>query len=56
MHNQKVDQYTGLFSAAKLIYKQEGIGAFYKGLTASLLGLTHAAVYFPIYEELKLIC
>jgi hypothetical protein len=29
-------------------YKEEGIIAFYKGLTASFLGLSHVAVQFPL--------
>lgn len=30
------------------IYKQEGVGAFYRGLTASFLGLSHVAIQFPL--------
>ena len=35
------------------IYRNEGIAAFYKGLTASFLGLSHVAIQFPMYEYLK---
>lgn len=35
------------------IYKEEGFKSFYKGLSASLLGLSHVAVQFPLYEYLK---
>ena len=35
------------------IYRNEGITAFYKGLTASFLGLSHVAIQFPMYEYLK---
>jgi solute carrier family 25 folate transporter 32 len=35
------------------IYNQEGIGAFYRGLFASFLGLSHVAIQFPLYEYLK---
>lgn len=35
------------------IYEQEGVLAFYRGLTASLLGLSHVAIQFPLYEHLK---
>ena len=39
----------------KMIYREEGFFAFYKGLSASLLGLSHVAVQFPLYEHLKLL-
>jgi hypothetical protein len=35
------------------IYKEEGMFAFYKGITASFLGLPHVAIQFPLYEYLK---
>ncbi|CAG7853504.1 Mitochondrial substrate carrier family protein W [Serendipita indica DSM 11827] len=35
------------------IYRAEGIKAFYRGLLTSLLGITHVAVQFPLYEQLK---
>jgi len=38
------------------IFRTEGITAFYKGLSASFLGLSHVAVQFPLYEYLKKRC
>jgi len=35
------------------IYQTDGIYAFYRGLGASFLGLSHVAVQFPLYEYLK---
>ena len=35
------------------IYKTEGFFAFYKGLGASFLGLSHIAIQFPLYEHIK---
>lgn len=37
----------------RTIYQKEGVRAFYKGLTASFLGLSHVAIQFPLYEHLK---
>ena len=37
----------------KEIVWKEGIGALWQGLSASMLGLIHVAVYFPFYEYLK---
>ena len=31
----------------------EGIKVFWQGLSASMLGLVHVVVYFPLYEYLK---
>jgi solute carrier family 25 (mitochondrial folate transporter), member 32 len=36
------------YQMMKRIYEQEGIIAFYRGLTASLLGLSHVAIQFPL--------
>mmetsp|Transcript_16690 Transcript_16690/g.28285 ORF Transcript_16690/g.28285 Transcript_16690/m.28285 type:complete len:346 (+) Transcript_16690:103-1140(+) len=41
------------FQMMQLIYRNEGFMAFYKGLSASFLGLSHVAIQFPLYEYLK---
>jgi len=46
-------RYLHTFDAARTIYRTEGIRAFYRGLLPSLLGITHVAVQFPLYEQLK---
>jgi len=35
------------------LYRRGGVMVFWRGLTASLLGLSHVAVQFPVYEYLK---
>lgn len=45
--------YKGTIDAAKKMYLHEGLGAFYSGLGPALLGLTHVAVQFPLYEQFK---
>jgi solute carrier family 25 folate transporter 32 len=39
----------------KLIYREEGIIAFYRGLGASLLGLSHVAIQFPLCKVFLLL-
>lgn len=46
--------YTSTWDAARKMYRTEGIRSFYAGLTAALLGLTHVAVQFPLYEFFKM--
>ena len=46
--------YTSTFDAARQMYRNEGIRVFYSGLTPALLGLTHVAVQFPLYEYFKM--
>lgn len=46
--------YTSTLDAARKMYHAEGIQSFYSGLTPALLGLTHVAVQFPLYEYFKM--
>ncbi len=32
---------------------KEGMKALYKGLFASLIGVTHAMIFLPVYEAMK---
>ncbi|OAX36149.1 mitochondrial carrier [Rhizopogon vinicolor AM-OR11-026] len=47
-------RYRHTFDAALTIYRTEGIRAFYRGLLPSLIGISHVAVQFPLYEKLKM--
>lgn len=46
--------YTSALDVARKIYHNEGISAFYSGLTPALLGVAHLAIQFPLYEQLKI--
>jgi len=46
-------RYRHTLDAILTIYRTEGVGAFYRGLVPSLMGVTHVAVQFPLYEKLK---
>ena len=45
--------YAGTIDAVRKMYAHEGFRAFYSGLGPALLGLTHVAVQFPLYEQFK---
>ena len=45
--------YLGYRDAISSIYKQEGFGGFYKGITASYWGCAEGGLQFIIYEQLK---
>ncbi|KAF9267286.1 mitochondrial NAD transporter [Marasmius fiardii PR-910] len=47
-------KYRHTLDAFLTIYRNEGVGAFYRGLLPSLLGIAHVAVQFPLYEQLKI--
>lgn len=46
-------QYSGTIDAARKMYQVEGFRSFYSGLVPALLGLTHVAIQFPLYESMK---
>ncbi|KAI0179093.1 mitochondrial carrier [Hypoxylon sp. FL1284] len=46
--------YNSTLDAARKMYSSEGVLSFYSGLTPALLGLTHVAVQFPVYEYLRM--
>jgi len=37
------------------IVHNEGFFALWKGMAASMLGISHVVIYFPLYERLKAI-
>jgi len=43
----------GITNTIKGLYKEGGLPAFWRGFTASLLGLSHVGIQFPVYEYLK---
>lgn len=45
--------YRGMLGAIHDIWGREGLRGFFKGAAASLLGVMHVAVQFPLYEWLK---
>ncbi|EGP82879.1 uncharacterized protein MYCGRDRAFT_101727 [Zymoseptoria tritici IPO323] len=45
--------YSNTFDAARTMWRAEGLKAFYSGLTPALLGLSHVAIQFPLYEYFK---
>ena len=48
------NQFTGIFSYGRLIVKEEGFRALFKGLGPTLLGVTPSrAIYFAIYSKTK---
>lgn len=45
--------YRGVFDAASRIYREEGLIAFYRGLSASYLGVGETALQFMLYGHIK---
>lgn len=46
--------YNTTWQGAASIWKEEGIKGFYRGLLPSLFGVTHGAIQFAAYEQLKI--
>lgn len=47
------EKYNGMIDALVKIFKTEGIRGYYKGLVPGLFGVSHGAIQFMTYEELK---
>lgn len=45
--------YTGYGDVIKSMFKEEGIGGFYKGISASYWGCAEGAIQFVLYEKIK---
>lgn len=45
--------YRGYRDAMVRIFREEGVGGFFKGLTASYWGVTEGALHFVVYERIK---
>merc|ERR1712151_1152482 len=43
-----------ILKTLRIIQKQEGVLALYQGLTASMFGVVHPLIYFPLYEKTKI--
>ena len=46
-------EYKSALDVVRKVYCNEGIIAFYSGLSPALLGVSHLAIQFPLYEQLK---
>ncbi|XP_050293122.1 mitochondrial folate transporter/carrier [Anthonomus grandis grandis] len=53
VHLKPQQTYTGMLDCLKKIYKNEGVLGYYKGLVPGIFGVSHGAVQFMVYEEMK---
>ncbi len=45
--------YKGLIDGLSQTWKQEGVRGLYKGFVPALFGVSHGAIQFMVYEEMK---
>jgi solute carrier family 25 protein 33/36 len=45
--------YAGYGDAVRTIWREEGLGGFYKGISASYWGCAEGAIQFMLYEQIK---
>eukprot|EP00128_Syssomonas_multiformis_P007118 Colp12_sorted_trinity150504_noHs@10768 len=53
VQNASQHVYRGLFDGLRTVWRTEGLAGLYAGLSAGLLGVSHGAVQFMVYEEFK---
>ena len=51
--NASLVNYRNTFDAVRRIWREEGVRGFYKGMTASYVGVSEGAIHFVLYEKLK---
>jgi solute carrier family 25 (mitochondrial folate transporter), member 32 len=55
IHGTPLFSYSSLASGITTMIHKEGYRSLYKGVGPSLLGISHVAIQFPLYEKFKLI-
>lgn len=50
-----VTHYAGMTDALKKVWKIEGVRGLYRGFVPGMFGVSHGAIQFMTYEEMKTI-
>lgn len=51
--SQGIKSYSGMADALRTIYRTEGLRGLYKGFVPGMFGVSHGALQFMTYEEMK---